>query len=84
MFIILVVAKLRKHSDNIFVQIHLKAIRQAQKTKPQINQDAVRLMKEIYQIDMGKNTIFEVVIRIAPSRYGDHNGLQCKLSNDAL
>ena len=32
-------------------------------TKPQINQDAVRLVKKLYGIDMEKNSIFQTDFR---------------------
>lgn len=38
-------------------------------TKPQINQDAVRLMKEIYQIDMEETQYSKAVVRYPSRRY---------------
>lgn len=32
-------------------------------TKPQINQDAVRIMKKMYGIDMEKNNILNLLVR---------------------
>lgn len=62
---------LGKHfSSNIF-----ESYSAGTETKPQINQDAVRLMKEMYQIDMEKSTIFQTVIRNTASRYCDNNGV---------
>ena len=47
-------------------------------TKPQINQDAVRLMKEIYQIDMEETQYSKLLSDIPPVDI-DHNGMQCEL-----
>ena len=44
-------------------------------TKPQINQDAVRLMKEIYQIDMEETQYSKLLSDYPSCRYCDHNGM---------
>ncbi len=45
-------------------------------TKPQINQDAVRLMKQIYGIDMEKRSTAEFV-RYPTRRFCYYDGMQC-------
>ena len=47
-------------------------------TKTQINQDAVRLLKELYGIDMEKTQHSKLLDEI-PSRYCRYNGLQRRL-----
>ena len=48
-------------------------------TKPQINQDAVHLMKELYGIDMEKNTVFQADFCNSKAGYRYFHGLQCQL-----
>ena len=52
-------------------------------TKPQINQDAVRLMKQKYQIDMEKRST-QTFIRYSTSGCCDYNGMQCRLSKPSM
>ena len=47
-------------------------------TKPQINQDAVRLMKEIYQIDMEETQYSKLLSDIPPVRSEERRvGKEC-------
>ena len=58
---------LGKHfASNIFVSYS-----PGTETKPQINQDAVRIMKEIYGIDMenGESTVFKTNFGYTRARY---------------
>ena len=52
MFTILVAVKLLRHWGSIFLQMFFESYSAGTETTPQINQDAVRLMKEMYQINM--------------------------------
>ena len=65
MFVISAAAKLRKHlgkhplSSSVF-----ESYSAGTETKPQINQDAVRLMKEMYRIDMEKTQYSKLLSEI--------------------
>lgn len=63
-YIIRVVVKLPKHCQNTFFQMYLKAILLELKTKPQINQDDVRLMKDLDEIDMEKTQYSKLLSEI--------------------
>ena len=54
-FIIHAVVRWQRHWENIWHQIYLQKVIRPEQTKPQINQDAVCIMKEIYGIDMEAN-----------------------------
>ena len=45
-------------------------------TKPQINQDAVRLMKQLYDIDMEKTAAQQATIGDSSGRHSHYHGLQ--------
>lgn len=51
-------------------------------TKPQINQDAVRLMKERYGVDMEQTQYSKLLSDIPP--VSDHDGMQRTVSKSAL
>ena len=38
----------------IYGEMHLKVTQLVQKLKPQINQDAVRIIKDLYKVDMNE------------------------------
>ena len=61
MFIIPVEVKSQRHWENTWLLMFLKAGTQ---TKPQINQDAVRIMKKMYGIDMGKKQYSKLISEI--------------------
>ena len=48
--------------------------------KPQINQDAVRMMKQIYGIDMKETQYSKTFDKIPLTRYCNIYGLRCRLS----
>lgn len=53
-------------------------------TKPQINQDAVRLVKKLYGVDMEQTQSCKLLSEIPPCRYCYHHGMQCILPVAAL
>lgn len=54
--------RLQKHLENIWREISLISILPEQ--KPQINQDAVRLMKQLYGIDMEQSQYSKTIDKI--------------------
>ena len=66
MFIIHVEVRLLRLLEDIWHQMCFKVIRRVQKQKPQINQDAVRIMKELYNIDMEAEGQFSKLVSDIP------------------
>lgn len=64
MFIIPVEVKSQRHWENTWLLMFLKVILQGTQTKPQINQDAVRIMKKMHGIDMEKNQYSKLISEI--------------------
>ena len=64
MYIIHAEARLQKRLGNILHRIYLKVIQPSTETKPKINQDAVRIMKELYDIDMEKTQYSKLIDEI--------------------
>ena len=56
--------RLQKHLENIWREISLISILPEQKQKSQINQDAVRLMKQLYGIDMEQSQYSKTIDKI--------------------
>ena len=65
MFTIPVEVRLPRHLENILHLMCLKAILPGE-TKPQINQDAVRIMRKLYGIDMETNGQYSKLITDIP------------------
>lgn len=66
MFTIPVAVKLQKHLGNIWPLIFLKVTPAGTETVPQINQEAVRLMKQLYNIDMEKTQYSKLLSALPP------------------
>ena len=75
-FIIHADARLQKLWENIWLGCIWKLFKQGQKQKLQINQDAVRIMKELYGIDMeAEGQYSKLIDEIPVTEMCNFNGL---------
>lgn len=66
MFIIHVEVRLLRLLEDIWHQMCFKSYSAGTETKPQVNQDAVRIMKELYNIDMEAEGQFSKLVSDIP------------------
>ena len=67
--------RLQKHLENILAGDKFDFYSAGTETKSQINQDAVRLMKQLYGIDMEQSQYSKTIDKIPYARYCDFNGV---------